>query len=909
MSYATFDDYKIASASQKEGLCTLEGARQLVGWTVFSGSIYEIPFSDTPVVVSLEEDGVALTLAASAAACTAGKYYYDVTVGKVYCRLADSGNPDSSFMALVFKYFFSTSGVKLPYDLSTGIDVYWQPLLTSLSNFKLEIDNKDTQLGLAIEGTGTIKFVNDQSFWASRYDKIFFENQLISIYSWERTLPLSEVQILFRGRVTGKTYDTEAVQFQAKDVLNKLRDNFDLDTYADFSYTHSVLGSVFSRVTDSQLEAKLRLIYGKANGVVAMNVDQVLPDTTNGETEASELTGSGFLLWSGGTSIAASVTNGNATVTMGSTIVEHGVCGGDQIVFSSQPEVKYTILDCPATTTISLTENYTGTTASAAAYLLPARQRRQHNRHFKVAGHPLSEVSTTITSVSDGSTFRVASAAGLLVGDNIIVTSGSVDYDRVIESITDTNLIVVTTLISPIPIVTDVVKRPGVQKVYLDHQLLIQGTDYTVDSTNALVKLTRTVTAAGTGVCAPEFTHTKNSLWSGKITFTMSSKYVVGGANTAGSSNHPIGEMTAFTSDFRPGDYLEDHNGTWHEVQTIYGDGGMILNSAPSSNGSVENGTYKKIEWFQEGTNKLICDVRGRTANNTTTGTWLRTAPDIVYDILSDIGLSTGAFATFDDAADAVPFDVALVVPSTVEGKTTGSIRDAISSLNRSIFGVLLQNSDLDLAYSILSADKVTMVSFDRGDVIDFSILSDGSKLIKSAVVAYDVREMDFVTLAKSDRQVTHTSDIGQYILKLNREFLVTTNLVNEDDATTMASRWAFLLELVTSKLTAQIKMQGATISVSDAVEVNHPKLYERFGSDIRRRLGLTSMISRGVTKSTFTIDDLSNAFSRVATIAEASASDYTAASDSEKVSSGYITAANGLVNSEPETLGLNVIW
>ncbi len=900
MSWTTFDDYKAVSASEKTGLCILEGAKRLVGWSVFSGSIYEIPFAESLIITSLEEDGVALTLAASAAACTAGKYYFDNVTNTLYCRLTGSGNPDNEFMVVVFKYFFSTNGVKAPHDLSTGHDVYWQPLLMSLSDFRLEVDNKDTQLGLAIEGSGVVKFVNDQSFWASRYDKIFFDNQRISVYAWERTLPITQAQILFRGRVQNKTYTTSTIQFQAKDVINDLRDVFELDSVSDVTYDHVYFGTtIAARVNDAQAESKQRLIYGKANGVVAMNIDQVLPDTP----ERRESFETGYQRHNDGT---FDVTNGAKTVQANGTFRTSDIMPGDQLLFSNDLERLYTVEYYTSLVDFVLTENFAGTTSTTVtARIFPSRQRRLHNRQFLVAGHPLSEVATTIQTVTSGATFRVVDATGLLAGDNIIVTSAAVDYDRIIESITDTNLITTTVLISPIPIVGDAVIRPGIQKVYLNKQLLIQGQDYTVDSENALINLELSNPDSVTGIGSPEFNHTKVQTFSGRVHFTNGS-FEVAIDGTA----HSTGQTTSFTTEFRPGDYIQQPNGLWREIWYVLDDQHLVLSGLATEDADSENGLRKRVEYYQEGIDKIICDVRGRTDDNTANGVWLRTAPDIISSILSDAGITDIDTASFTTAAEEVPFDVSLVIPELVEDQRSIPIRDVISQLNRSVFGSLIQNSDLDLEYKIISADKVAMTSFDRADVVDFSILSDGSKLVKSVIIGYDKREMSSVTLTATNRQVTTTSDIGRYILKLNREFTVNTNLVEEDDATIISQRWAFLLELATSKLTAQIKVQAATLSVGDPIEVNHPKLYQRFGSgDIRRRLGVASMISRGITKGAFTIDDLANAFSRVCTIAAASASDYVDATDSERVTSGYITEANGLVNSDPDTLGLNIIW
>ena len=900
-NFTTYSQFKDASASEKTALCILEAAKRLVGWTVYSGSIYQIAFSESNVITSVEDDAVALTSVSEVASVTAGKYYFDKDNDLLYVRLSDSSHPDDSFIGVVFRYFFSNNGVKAPHDLSTGFDVYWMPLLTTLSDFRLEVDNRDTQLGLAIEGGGTIRFINDQAFWSPRYDKVFFDNQRVFIYSWERTLPITQAQILFRGRIQQKTYSIETVSFQAKDVLNELRDVFDLDAVGEFTYTHGYLNTGQpepARVSDNQAEAKQRLIYGKAYGVVAMNIDQVLPDTPARRT--SFLTG--YRRQNDGT---FDVTNGSKNVQANGTFRTADIMPGDQLLFSNDLTKLYTVEYYTTLFDMVLSENFEGATSTTVtARIFPQRQRRLHNRHFLVAGHPLSSANTVVQQVIDGSHFYVNDASEFLVGDNIVVTVEGDDYDRIIEAITDTNLITTTVLISPTPNVGDAVIRPGVQKVYLDSQLLIQGQDYTVDNTNALISLTSTNPDSVTGIGSPEFNHTKVQTFSGRVTFTNGTFGV-----TKSATPHTTGETTAFTTQFRPGDYIQQPNGLWREVWYVIDDDTLVLAGLATQTADSENGLMKYVDYYQEGQNKIICDVRGTTSDGTVSGTWLRRAPEIVENILTTNGLTDIDETSFDESNEQVPFDVGLVLPAGVGDKKSPTIRDALSQLSRSVFGTLLQNSDLDLAYSVIAADKVDLETFDRSDIVDFAINSDSSKLIKDAVVVYDKRELDFETLSTSDKIVTKTSEIGQYLLKLAREFRVNTNLVDSTAATIMAGRWAFLLELATSKLNTQMKLQGSQLSVGDAVQVNHPKLYERFGSDIKRRLGAVSLITRGATKSTMTIDDLSNAFSRVATIAVATAPDYVDANDAEKVVSGYITASNGLLDSDPSTHGLNVIW
>ncbi|TXH09504.1 MAG: hypothetical protein E6R04_08015, partial [Spirochaetes bacterium] len=288
MALSTYTQYQALEASEKIVLVVLEAAKQLVGWEVYSGSVYVCDFSDSPVVISIEENGTALTAVASIAAINAaGKYFHDTAAGLIYLRASDSANPNGHMEACTFKLFFSNVPVKAPSDLASGTTVQWVPYIKGTSEFGVEIDTYN-QFGLAIEGSGNIKLINDQSYWSSVYDKFTFENQLVYIYSWNRDLPVTQAKLIYRGRIQRKSWTPDEISFELKDALNELRSEIVLP--------------LLSELSGARIPAKLdqvpqRLIYGRCFGVKGTNYDQILTgypltgtiSTTNG---SATLTGS-----------------------------------------------------------------------------------------------------------------------------------------------------------------------------------------------------------------------------------------------------------------------------------------------------------------------------------------------------------------------------------------------------------------------------------------------------------------------------------------------------------------------------------------------------------------------------------------------------------------------------------------
>lgn len=418
-----YSDFKSKVSSEKIGLCTINASRRLQGWDLYSGFVYIIDFDYSPKITSITQDGVALTEQASVS-LSSGQWYFDRANRKLYLRASDDGNPDADYISVTFTLFFSNVGISLPNDLSTGFDVYWEPLLIGTSSFKSSVDNSATQLGLAIEGSGTISLLNDTDYWSAIYDKHRFENQDVSVYSYGRELTPSQSQIIFKGQVKGSTYSTSNVSFSVANILYQLRDTLDLPRNSLISsYVHKMHGSISPRLDDTSKEWLQRTIYGKATGVVPVNIDRIYKDDKDNRAGnvGYDLIGT------------FTVTNGSATLQENAAFgAKHqlgsiNVDGQTKVIFSGQPEKEYTILECNDSNSkqYTLSEAYTGTTDSSATIkVLPNYATDFQNRYFKVAGHSLSEIETVISTVVSNQHFYVSDASQLEEGDRIIIAAG-----------------------------------------------------------------------------------------------------------------------------------------------------------------------------------------------------------------------------------------------------------------------------------------------------------------------------------------------------------------------------------------------------------------------------------------------------------------------------------------------------
>jgi hypothetical protein len=851
---ATFSDHKLKESSEKIVLCQVESSERLMGWVLHSGSVYKLENFDTGVVVEIAEAGVALTSVAAIGSIVAGSYFNDRVNQVVYLRTTGSVNPNSVFISLVRKNFYSNTGAKAPHDLASGDEVHWLPLVSDVSDFTTELDNQN-QTGIAIEGSGTIKLLNDQDYWRSKFDKVFWENQRAFVYSWGRGLDPSEAKLIFRGRVVGKSWAPGGVSFSLKDVINELRQPLIL------SEMSAVAGA---RITDSEAKFKQRRVYGYNFGFRPLNIDQVL--------EGYPLTGT------------VAITNGSPIVTGTGTSFLTYLTKGDAVHFAGV-EDEFTVQSVDSNTQVTLSDNYQGDALSGIAMTFePELPSRHMNRVWFCAGHPVRKPEASVVSGLSLNIFEVDDPSDIIAGDEILVNGERAFVQRVAG-----NTIRVTTNLLSIPGSGDPVIRPSVNEVYLNNKKLILERDYTFNSTTA--KLTLDPLA--------EFNIAPILTLTGSITMNSGSRSVTG-----------VGTM--FLSELAVNDWLRvSGNGDYFEVLSIESDTALTIRSAATYT-DTDTPIAKRPKVFDHENDVLSCDILGRSSTNTTGGYLLKTVPDVVLDLLNDAGLSSIVnLSSFSDSKDLNSAPIGVVYPREVNDTKTEKIRDIISTLNKSVFGSLIQDNNFELTYNLLRPKRLASnLTLKEKDVLGFSVKADSSKIIKTAKVRYAFREYDRASGAfELFAEESYTSEIGSYLTKTKNEYILDSVLAFEADAAILASRLAFILETSSAVVSIKTKLQAVENQVNDTVIIAHEKLYERPGIAGRSKAAAIQKITKSSFDASLEIEDLSGAFTRCSTIAIDTSNDYLNANDSEKLVNGYITEDSGLIDNERETWGQHLIW
>lgn len=855
MSISTYSDFKNRISSEKLVLAILEASQRLVAFTLHSGSIYKKPSFDIAVISSLKESGVSLVEVFSLAAVVAGTFYNDRETQILYLQMSDSSNPNSKFLVLTRKLFYSNSPVNLPHDLNSGFEVPFEPLIQSTSNFGVELDIINEQTN-AIEGSGSLTLFNDNDFWPANFDKLTFDNQNCYIYSYNRELPATEAKLLFKGKVESKAYSSNRITFKLKDLLSELRNSLQLANIEDLSL----------RNNPSLAKAKQRMIFGRVQGYRPINVDEII----DGEYPLT-----GTISW----------TNGSPTITGSGTVFKSELYPEDELYIDG---TWYTIASIASNTSLTLTENVSSATASGQTSAFKSDlPKRFINRDWLLAGHVLRQPETTVESGTSTSRLVVGSTQDMYDGDTIYVgTLGSGQLTTINEVINST-VVTLSQSLSIIPPQGTIVHKPCVQNLRLNDVLLQYYTDYTVDPDTAMLTLRTTAESNAASVI----------------------ESVEQISTTAGAAV-VTGTGTSFKSYVKPG-YIIRPKGTvdFYQVLSVDSDTQLTLTDNFPTTQSNKNLQYKRFIFDAE-SDVLSCTVLGRTSDGTSTGSLLKSAPSIVKALLTDAGLTASIDnVSFAASENLIPEELGFAIPELYNETKTSIYRDVINKCNGSVFGMLLQNNEFKFSYDLLrpviSSDTTLL---QESDIIDVQLTSTNKNMIYKAISEYQFKEYDYTVKQPSLITASRISNTARYVQNTLKEKTFQSYLVNEADARRLAQRWSWLLEYSSNEITVSTKLQTIDLQINDIVCIDHRKLPTRFGGTSSKKYIAIEKISKSATGVVITGIDLSNAFNRVALISDTT-TNYENSSEDIRIYSGFYTDSNGLINNEDNSFFTNLIY
>lgn len=870
----TYEEFALLPRSQKITLAVIKAKQRLKNFTFVSGSIWTrvMPYYVTSVTGAI----------------------YSFNAATSTLTITSAVNPNTLEIVAEYSFFFADSPVNQ--------DVEYQARLIDIGALKLELDTENT--GIAIESDSSIKLENTDGYFDQIYDTLIWENQLCELYSWSPLIPWTDKRLIYRGYINTKAFNEKVVTFTLKDTFVKLRENI------PFTGT--------------------RLIYGKAKNLDCISLDPVgegytLSGLFTGRDDRDLLTGvvsgsaTGNTITGTGTTFTTQLTVGDKirvidglteysytvnTITNNTSLVISGtisasfsgaigrnankenniitstsveadffteIAPGDELTINA---VKYSVASIEAYNSLTINEQVKDAFTDLVATNLPSRNYRAYNRTWEVSGHLLASYSTSIFTVISQRVFTVEDAGHIIAGDIIEITSNYYTVDRVSGNMIFLNQNALTTLTA-----TNTVTKPAIQRVNAAGIDMVAGRDFTELNDVGYCRIVLDQYA--------ELNVATEQVAGTSLVFTYNSQTVTSLSSTLDLTNV-----------FAPRDFICLKNGstTWYEISQV-SQTGLVLVTKYMGSSYAGPVYFKKPEYLGDDSLVLV-DCMGK---KTSDGTWVNTASEAVKDVCNLLGFTNYNLDSFAKSKLDADYTISLAYPKSIGGKMPIT-RDAILEINKSVFGSLFSDSDFNIAYSVLNADRdESPVAIKDDDIISFTTTTK-NQIIETVNATY--RTELGTGLAQS------YSFSNSNIPGISTTLALELCLYDAADAEIVTQRYAFFRSNSQTIVNIKGKLNLISKSLNDRVYLSLDRLFKRFGSSGNIKVGLINMISKDSSTVDIQVNDLGNIFSRVGAIAPNTANDYDTATELEKSLYCYICDNNTEtpdVNND-ESLGSNLI-
>lgn len=560
-----------------------------------------------------------------------------------------------------------------------------------------------------------------------------------------------------------------------------------------------------------------------------------------------------------GSTIKVIAPENNVITGDGFTDFVNEVSPGDTIkVVINDETVEYGVNEIITASELTVGEAITTAFTSETLRNSPAVPYRQLNRRWHIAGHKLREYTTTITVKINNTNFQVDAISDIAEGDRLVIAGGTYLVSRVSGNFIRVNQGLPETVGSG-----EVVTKIPLQNVYYGSTTLVADRDYTLEnSTDDAVVVINPLA---------EFYNT--TPLSANVTFTM----------TIGS-NIVTTSATDFdlTTILKPRSWICARSisiSDWYEVLAV--EVNKITLRSVVTQSFTGNILYKNPDYIDDGA-LITADCLGLDDGEK----WVRYPAQAVKWLLENLGVDNINEASFTEAEADASYIMALYYPSTIGGKLP-SIRDMVADINKSVFGSLYLNDDFEFSYSVVNADRDETPQILRDEDIESFSVKTKNAIINNIVLEYSPFT-DTSAGSEGFRTIQLTSDFVDEAIGKKETLTVRSYLYSEADANVVASRWLFFRALTQSVVRVKAKLNLASKSLNDRIYLDLSRLYRRYGSDDRRKIGIINSITKDGERTEVEFNDLGNIFNRVGAIAPNTASDFTPGS-SEIVSVGYI--------------------
>lgn len=852
MSYISRQKFITAQSSEKITLAHVNAKTRLY---VFDDGDAPIYTKVTPYYVDgLKQDDIELTKVFDIDDLVESTFYYDIETSTLSAWFIDDAVPNEIEVIVTYKFFFADKTIQLPHDLSDiSYDVNYEGRIVTSPGYKHKIGIDQSLISLV--GEGTLQLKNQDGGLDGIFDTLIFENQDVVIYSWNPNLLPSDARVIYRGRVTNKTFDGIDVKLKIKDQIFALLDAPNMSPYTeDDNVNKTVIGQFKRRV------------YGRVDGLRCQSTDQIadgipLTGTVSLGADSDLLTGAGTLFFT-------------------------EVVQGDTILVGTQEFVVDEVL---SNTSIRLSDEADYGAIGEIGYLVPSRGSILKNREFIAAGHTCAEVTKTILEVPQFNRIIVDNTEGLFPGDFIEFTD---TLERLeIKTVAPGNIVVLRqNMINKPDLGTFAVRRP-IQEVFIGSRR-VNADDYTINNTTDYCGL-----VFDTDV---EFnlSRSKNSKFSG--TFTNGSRTV-----TITTSEISLDEV------FEPGDYVKPDDITYSTFYKVVNVGlTSITLSIPFADPNITDTIeYKSIDYLNDDS-IISVNILGKTVNGTATGDWIQTVAQVQRDLLDDVNITAINEQSFVDGAIDLNHLVSMAIPFDFDDKSLPTVKDIVDRLSKSVRSSLTLDNDLNIKYqglNVYTGEQLVVIR--DNDIIDWDIKATNGKTFKTALTRYRFTDVDLGTLEAGNSLFTFDSEFVTRYIGTNKVDELNLYLYSDGDAEIMSHRHLYYNRLGTATLELETDLRLEDIEIGDVVIADLRRLYKRFGDeDVAKKMML--VIGKNLTgeRTILELSDLGNTFNSSSFITPNDAPEWTSADSDQKMRYGYITDNQGIVNNEEDTAGVHLI-
>lgn len=837
----TYDEFIKKPISEKTILAWIEPSYRLSGWTIFSGSIYYL--RPPEYVIALAEEGISLTQVVGLPSGP-GEWSFDDSTKTAYIW-TNSGNPNTRRIRADFRIFFASGPFILPYDLNSGRDIEYLPKIDSTSQFGYEFDSE--QMGIMLEGQGSITLHNGDGYFDDIWEKYFWENKPCRIYSWSPSIPITEAKLIYKGYINAKNFSSTSVSFGLTDFISKLQDPVPLDQWT----------SADGIIPDSQIGKMKRRLYGRVDGLRLISKDQTL----DGFDLTGILTGD----------VETKIINGIGTLFLSECSPEDDIIFGDN---------RYKIETISSDTLLNISRNLE-ISINGAAKLKPKIPYRLKNRTWHIASHPIKKIRTQITAIISKNRFTVTTIENLAPGD-VVVINGQLSTIRRASG----SLIVLMSNLPTLPSIGDYFERYPVQALNVGTTDFVLFRDYSITNSSEAILILDSMA---------EVNVTEEFPFVGSATFTNGSRIVSG---------------SSFDTNFSPRDWIRaSTDNQSYEVLSIDSPTQLTLRTAYAGSTQTIDGFKKNVTYLNEDS-ILTANCFGRTKDGSETGDWIKTGAEVVYDLLKDQGLdSITDSAKFAESALRAPEIISLKLPLAFNSDQAITTIDAINLITTTSLGALYSNQDFQIAYSIVVAKKdPNLVVVEDDDILSFDVTNKSSDISREVIGKYRHVDADRYTGEDGYSYKSKVNDFVDQFMDTKKTRTIDLYIYDEDRASILVRRYGLLYESGSTRVTLTTKLNLSRKNIGDTVYLKLDRLYKRFGSDgTRRKISSITGVTKSENTTIVTLDDFGNIFTKVACFSSPGDSIFSVADEDQQTRNGYFVDASTQLSDDSLTYKINL--